>query len=170
MIQARLAPLPLLFALAACGPNGRVNPPTEPAEAITSVSANAPGAAPSGSTAPMLPGAGATSFVGRWAADVSWCAAPQGERRPVEITPTRLEGYENSCGIATVDETDTGYVAGLRCLSEGQTRNERVHMAVAGQTLSLDWLDRGGKTTRLLKCTTLGDTTTRAPDVVPAAS
>jgi len=161
-----LPALPLCL-LAACGEASRVNPPTEPAEAVTAPAANAPGAAPSGSTAPMLPGAGPTSFVGRWAADVRWCAAPRGANRPIEITPTRFEGYENGCDIATVDETDTGYVATLRCLSEGQTRNERVHMAVSGQTLRLEYLDRGGKPVQLLKCTTLGDTTTRAPDVVP---
>ena len=165
---ALLPALPLCL-LAGCGEASRVNPPTEPAEAVTAPAANAPGAAPSGSTAPMLPGAGPTSFVGRWAADVRWCAAPQGANRPIEITPTRFEGYENGCDIATVDETDTGYVATLRCLSEGQTRNERVHMAVSGQTLRLEYLDRGGKPVQLLKCTTLGDTTTRAPDVVPGA-
>ena len=30
---------------------------------------------------PLMPGAGPESFVGKWAARVEWCAAPQGDRR-----------------------------------------------------------------------------------------
>lgn len=111
----------------------------------------------------MLPGRGAASFVGRWAADVSWCAAPQGERRPIEITSTRFEGYENACAIAAVDEVADGYVATLACVSEGEARSERVRFQVTQDVMRLSYLDRAGDPVTLRKCTTLEDTATRPP-------
>jgi hypothetical protein len=156
-IHRFMVPAALLFALGACGDNGPVNPPTEPAAAITVEDPSAPAAR--GQTS-MLPGRGATSFVGRWAADVSWCAAPQGERRPIEITSTRFEGYENSCEIAAVEEVADGYVATLACFSEGAARSERVRFQVTQDIMRLSYLDRAGEPVTLKKCTTLTDTAT----------
>ena len=158
---ARLLILPSVLLVAACGDGADVNPPTEPARAPPSAAAAAQ-AAPSSSMAPMLPGAGPTSFVGQWAAKVAWCTAPQGANRPIDISPTRFEGYENSCAITSVHEDDTGYDATLACQSAGQASTERVRMSVAGQTLSLTYLDRDDRSVRLLKCTTLTDTTAQA--------
>jgi len=157
------APALLLLTLGACGDNGPVNPPTEPAAAVT---IEDPGAPPARGQTSMLPGRGATSFVGRWAADVSWCAAPQGERRPIEITSTRFEGYENSCEIAAVDEVADGYVATLACVSEGTARSERVRFQVTDQSMRLTYMDRQGGPVTLKKCTTLEDTAT-TPAVTP---
>jgi len=154
--------LPSVLVLAACGDKTEVNPPTQPAQAPPSAEVAAQ-AAPSQSMAPMLPGAGPASFVGQWTADVAWCAAPRGASRPIDITPTRFEGYQNSCAITTIHESDTGYDAALACQSGGRTASERIRMSVSGQTLSLTYLDRGGRNVRLLKCTTLTDTTARAP-------
>ena len=89
---------------------------------------------------------------------------PQGERRPIQITPVRFEGYENSCHIASIDETANGYQAALQCQSEGQARNERVQMTVAGDILAVTWLDRGDTTVKLHKCTTLLETATRSEE------
>ncbi|MBU1345636.1 MAG: hypothetical protein KKA16_01655 [Alphaproteobacteria bacterium] len=143
------------LATAACGESGPVNPPTEPADPVTQIDPAAPS---DGGMMSMLPGRGPTSFVGRWAADVSWCAAPQGDRRPIEITATRFQGYENSCEIAAVDEVADGYVATLACVSEGTARSERAKFAVTEDVLRLTWLDRGGDPVTLRKCTTLTDT------------
>ena len=156
-----LAPATVL-ALAACGESGPVNPPTEPAAAVQSPDPAV--AAPRGQTS-MLPGRGPVSFVGRWAADVSWCAAPQGERRPIEITSTRFEGYENSCEIAAVEELADGYVATLACISEGTARSERVRFQVSQDVMRLSYLDRTGDPVELKKCTTLQDTARTAPPV-----
>lgn len=113
----------------------------------------------------MLPGRGPTSFVGRWAADVSWCAAPDGERRPIEISSTRFEGYENACDIAAVEEVADGYVATLACLSEGTARSERVRFQVTDSVMRMTYLDRDNEPVTLKKCTTLQDTATKAPAV-----
>ena len=153
----------LVLGLTACGDNGPVNPPTEPAAAVTTENPSAPAAR--GQTS-MLPGRGATSFVGRWAADVSWCAVPQGTNRPIDITATRFEGYENSCGIAAVEEVADGYVATLACVSEGTARSERVRFQVTGELMRLTYLDRGGDPAELHKCTTLADTAT-TPAIAP---
>ena len=139
-----------------------MNPPTEPAQPITIEGGDAPAA--KGQTS-MLPGRGATSFVGRWAADVSWCAAPQGDRRPIEISSTRFEGYENGCDIATVQEVADGYVATLACLSEGTASSERVRFQVTEDIMRLTYLDRGGDPVTLRKCTTLTDSTPKLPAV-----
>ncbi len=153
----------LMLPLAACGDNGPVNPPTEPAAAVAVEDPTAPAAR--GQTS-MLPGRGPTSFVGRWAADVSWCAAPQGERRPIEISSTRFEGYENSCEIAAVEEVADGYVATLACAAEGTARSERVRFQVTQDVMRLSYLDRGGDPVTLRKCTTLQDTAT-TPAIAP---
>ena len=164
MHPSRIAAVPaLLLALAACGESGPVNPPTEPAAAIAVNDSAAPAAR--GQTS-MLPGRGAQSFVGRWAADVSWCVAPQGANRPIEISSTRFEGYENSCEIAAVQEVADGYVATLACVSEGTANAERVRFQVTGASMRMTYLDRGGDPVELNKCTSLGDTATTAP-IVP---
>jgi hypothetical protein len=160
MTLRRFAPAALLLFLGACGDNGPVNPPTQPAAPVTAADPGAPAAR--GQTS-MLPGRGATSFVGRWAADVSWCAAPQGERRPIEITSSRFEGYENSCEIAAVDEVADGYIATLACVSEGEARSERVRFQVTQDVMRLSYLDRAGDPVTLRKCTTLVDTATTQP-------
>jgi len=175
----RLFPSPPLLmaafaalALSGCGEGGRVNAPTEPAQAVDTPEAPA-GAPPNNSMAPLLPGAGPTSFVGRWTPDVSWCAAPNGAKTPIEITPIRFEAPDASCHIYAIDETAAGYAATLQCQPPGQAgsqapiRSERVQMAVSGQLLTLHYLDRGvtGQVERLLKCTTLTDSSTKAPSL-----
>jgi predicted small lipoprotein YifL len=150
-----LAPLLIAIALSACGESGPVNPPTEPAQPIEAAD---PGAPIDDGTIPMTPGRGPRSFVGRWAADVAWCAAPEGDGRPIEITATRFEGYENSCAIGSIDEVADGYVATLACVAEGTSSEERVKMSVAEEVLTLTYLDRSGEPVELRKCTTLADT------------
>ena len=146
-----------VFVLAACGP-GEPNPPTEPAGPIDTPEAAAPPGAPPPGAGSILPGAGPRSFVGRWAADVSWCPNTSGPERPIEITTTRFEGYENSCAITNIAQVSDGYEAALTCTAEGAVANERVRMAVSGQTLRLTWLNRDNALVTLTKCTTLEDT------------
>lgn len=157
MIQiARVAAVPaLVLSLAACGESGPINPPTEPAAPIAAGDPTAPAAR--GQTS-MLPGRGAQSFVGRWAANVEWCANPRGAERPIEISSTRFEGYENSCEIAAVEEVADGYVTTLACMSEGTANSERVRFQVTAATMRMTYMDRGGEPVELNKCTTLSDT------------
>lgn len=158
MTLPKILVLSLLLApiagLGGCDRHKAVNPPTEPARAI-----DQPDVAPeaSGSSGGRIAGTGPASFVGRWASDVSWCADPRGTNRPIEITPIRFEGYENSCHIFSVDQTATGYLATLQCESQGVAKQTRAHFAVAGQTLTLTYPDQGDAQVKLLKCTTLGD-------------
>ncbi|WP_054111760.1 hypothetical protein [Brevundimonas sp. AAP58] len=147
------------LALAACGEAAPVNPPTEPAAPVTAPNPAVP--ADTGAVS-MVPGRGPTSFVGRWAADVSWCLNTQGPERPIEITLTRFEGYENSCAIGAVDQVADGYVATLACVAEGMSYQERVKLSVTDDTLSLTYLDRSGGPVMLRKCTTLAETSARS--------
>ena len=123
----------------------------------------APGIDSGAAGAGAMPGTGPTSFVGRWSRDVSWCADPAGDPRTLEITPTQFSGDGSRCDIASIDQAINGYDATLRCEAGTGTRTERVSMAVAGQVLTLTWLDRQDEPMSLTKCTTLGDTTTKAP-------
>lgn len=140
------------FLLTACGQGGDpLAPRPEPAP-------SAEVASPPPAKVEGLPGAGPTNFVGRWAADVRWCAEQSGAGRPIEITTTRFLGYENSCDITAITQADNAYDASLRCEAEGQASEERVRMAVQGDVMTLTYLDRGGDPVRLNKCTTLAET------------
>ncbi|MFN4041108.1 MAG: hypothetical protein ACK4I0_05540 [Brevundimonas sp.] len=155
-MRSLIPALSILLLAGACGERTDVNPPTEPARPLERGS-TAPSAGPS-SVPANLPGAGPANFVGRWSADVAWCAAPQGDQHPIEISTTRFEGYENSCDITRIDQRDGGYEAALSCVAEGQTSNERVRMVVEDQTMTLTYLDRGRRQVALTRCTTLADT------------
>jgi len=161
MIRTRLSLL-AMFAVAACGP-GEPNPPTEPADPIDTPDAAAPPSTPPPGVGSVMPGSGPRSFVGRWAADVAWCPNITGAERPIEITTTRFEGYENSCAISAVDQIADGYEAALTCTAEGVVSNERVRLSVTGQTLRLTWLNRDNAEISLTKCTTLEDTPAAGP-------
>lgn len=150
MISSRLILLSAL-AVAACG-QSETNSPTDPAQPIDTPEASAPPRVPPPGVGPIMPGSGPQSFVGRWAADAAWCANTQGAERPIEITTTRFEGYENSCAITSLDEVATGYQAGLSCEAEGQTSTERVRMSVQGESLRLTWPDRNGAVVLLTRC------------------
>ncbi len=154
-----------VLAVAACGPS-ETNAPTDPAEPIdTPVADTPPPPAAPGGVGAMLPGYGPQSFVGRWAANVAWCPNTQGAEQPIEITPTRFIGYENSCTIADIDQRGEGYDAALRCRAEGETNIERVRMVASGQTLQLTYLDRDNASVSLTKCTTLADTAPSGPSL-----
>lgn len=143
----------LALSLTACGEDAGLNPPTEPADPIQGVTETVPGAEAAATTAQLLPGAGPVSFVGRWSSNRDWCARPQADQRPIEITTTRFEGYENGCDLLVIDQVEGAYEATRRCTSEGATTTDRVRMAVNGETLTLTYLDQPGVTaTTLLKC------------------
>lgn len=148
------APRPVYLAaliLAACG-GSETNAPTEPAAPITTPEAEAPPALPPPGVGSIMPGSGPQTFVGRWAANVAWCARPQGAERPIEITTTRFEGYENSCDIASITQLSDGYQASLICAAEGQTSGEQIRLAVHGQGMRLTWLDRDNAVVSLARC------------------
>lgn len=146
----RLAVLSVLM-LAACG-QSETNAPTDPAQPIDTPEAEAPPPTPPPGVGSIMPGSGPQTFVGRWAANAAWCANLQGAERPIEITTTRFEGYENSCGILSITQVADGYQASLACASEGQTSNERITMAVHGEGMRLTWLNRNNAVISLVRC------------------
>lgn len=150
MTVYRIAILSVL-TLAACG-QAETNPPTDPAAPIDTPEAGAPAPAPPPGVGSILPGSGPQTFVGRWAADAAWCANAQGAERPIEITTTRFEGYENSCGILSISQVADGYEAALACAAEGQTSSERIRMAVQGDSMRLTWLNRNNAVLSLVRC------------------
>ncbi|HWQ88327.1 hypothetical protein [Brevundimonas sp.] len=150
MTQHRFVPF-LALALVACG-RSETNPPTDPAAPINTAEAEAPAPTPPPGVGSIMPGSGPQTFVGRWAANVRWCANPRGAERPIEISTTRFEGYENSCGILSISQVADGYEAALACAAEGQTSNERVRMAVQGDAMRLTWLNRNGAAVSLVRC------------------
>ncbi len=156
-----------LVGLAACD-QARVNPPTEPARPVTSPVIDPSAEMPSSSMAPLMPGTGPISFVGRWTPDPVLCARPVRPPRLIEITPLRFEGEGMGCDIARITQVTGGYQASLSCPASGGVHVERVQMSVTGQTLDLVYVDRRGpegapRSVKLLKCTTLSDAATTAP-------
>nr|WP_314436510.1 hypothetical protein [uncultured Brevundimonas sp.] len=143
--------LPILAAagfLSACG-NGDVNPPTEPAEPLRTPEAMQPLQTKGPS---LLATRGPRSFVGVWAANLNWCSQPDGENRPIRITPMRFEAYQNSCDIASIQETGSGYVATLSCVANGRAVTERLHMSSSGDVLNLVYLDQNRASLKLARC------------------
>ena len=151
-----------ILALAGCGQAG-TNPPTDPAEPIDTPEAQAPAPTPPPGVGSIMPGSGPQTFVGRWAADAGWCANAQGAERPIEITATRFEGYENSCSIVSITQVADGYEAALACASEGQTMSERVRMSVQGDAMRLTWLNRNDAVVSLVRCPAAVQTTPPSP-------
>lgn len=141
----------LLILLSACNREA-VNPPTEPADPITEAGSEAPTPTPPPGVGGLMPGAGPATFVGRWAAQASWCPNTTGAEQPITISTTRFEGYENSCAITSLDQADDGYEATLACQAEGTTNRERVRMSAAGDALRLTWLNRDGAVVQLVRC------------------
>ncbi len=148
-----------VLMLAACG-QAQTNPPTDPAQPIDTPEAEAPPATPPPGMGSVLPGSGPQTFVGRWAAERGWCGNVEGAERPIEISTTRFEGYENSCGIVSIAQVSDGYQLSLACAAEGRTSSERVRMAVHGDSLRLTWLNRNNAVVSLVRCP--------APAPVPA--
>lgn len=140
-----------VLALAGCGPSG-TNSPTEPAAPIDTPEAEAPPATPPPGVGSIMPGSGPQTFVGRWATNAAWCGNTQGGERPIEITTTRFESYENSCDILSISQVSDGYEASLACAAEGQTANERVRMAAHGDAMRLTWLNRNNAVVTLTRC------------------
>lgn len=151
MTVHRTAAAAALLMLAACGPS-ETNPPTDPAAPITTPEAEAPPPTPPPGVGSIMPGSGPQTFMGRWAADAAWCADPRGAERPIEITTTRFEGYENSCAIAAITQVADGYRASLVCEAEGQTSREQIRMAVQGEGMRLTWLNRNNAVISLTRC------------------
>lgn len=145
------------LCLGACEPSGQINPPTEPARPLRGPAAAAPIAQPApGSSDRLMRGAGAASFIGRWASVADWCAHPQDDRVPIDISITELRGYETRCAIVSIDERGEGYDAVLDCEAEGRRERRRVRFEATDETLRLIRLDRPGEDpTSFIRCTTL---------------
>lgn len=81
------------------------------------------------------------AFTGLWANSFTDCSLSPGtaEAAPVEITPTTMTGYENSCAISDVQLTDDGQTAGVlrTCEAEGMTYEDEVVLRVNRDTLLL---------------------------------
>lgn len=154
MTRSILAPLAVsaaaVLALAACE-RQTVNPPTEPADPVQTTEVAPPPSAPPG-VGPSMPGAGPASFVGRWAGNAAWCANTSGPERPINITPLRFEGYENSCAITSLEQVSEGYELTLACQAEGQTTRERVRLSAQDDVLRLTWLNRNDAVVQLTRC------------------
>ena len=161
MTANRLSLLAILM-LASCG-QAQTNSPTDPAAPIDTPAAEAPAPTPPPGVGSIMPGSGPQTFVGRWAANAAWCANPQGPERPIEITTTRFEGYENSCGILSISQVYDGYEAALACAAEGETSSERIRMAVQGDGMRLTWLNRNNAVISLARCPAPPAATAAAP-------
>lgn len=147
----RILALATLFAGAGCD-RQTVNPPTEPADPITTPGTEVAAPAPPPGVGGLMQGAGPATFVGRWAARAEWCGQGDGERRPITLSTLRFEGYENSCAITSLDQVADGYEATLACQAEGAVSRERVRLAVQGDALRLTWLDRNDAVVQLVRC------------------
>jgi hypothetical protein len=129
-----------------------VNAPTDPAAPIMTEGSSAPPPVGPAGLDPIMPGAGPATFVGRWAAEPSWCANTSGAEQPLTISTIRFEGYENSCAISTLAQVADGYEAVLACEAEGVPARERIRMVTQGEGMRLTWLNRNDAVVQLIRC------------------
>ncbi len=145
----------LAILLAACDPPGQVNPPTEPAQPIQGPGTSAPPPQRPPGMEPMLRGAGATSFIGRWAATADSCAQV-GDQAALEITTTDLHGRGLRCALQTINERGQGYDALLNCETTAGPTERHARFEATDDTLRLIWLDQPNEQPmRLIRCSTL---------------
>ena len=83
------------------------------------------------------------AYVGRWAADLTWCANTIGPERPIQITETQFQGYENTCEITERQAADDGWTATFVCQAEGQVSTHPVRIVANGTRLAITWIDEG---------------------------
>lgn len=128
----------ILLSLAACG-----RAPSAPAD--TTASANGEASAPAApateaeTPAEVTPsGPVPAALIGHWAAQPDWCQVT-GEARPIEITASRFEGYENSCEITSVRPDGDGYRVAMTCHAEGDVLEETAHWAPKGEQLTISY-------------------------------
>lgn len=139
--MTRLLILSAFFAVAACS---QADDPAGPAE---------PAPVPPVDGETSMPGPNAGNFVGVWAARSEWCANTTGAERPIRITTTRFEGYENSCSIDQVRQMGTAYEVMRTCTGEGMTTQERVRLRVVDDRMTMSWPDRAGsESTEFVRC------------------
>lgn len=94
----------------------------------------------------------AAFYVGRWAADRVWCT-DQSEGFPITITETRFEGRENICDMSEIEDTPEGGVtAQLSCQAPGETIEEPIVFAPAGDQIAISYPDRGGDPILFSRC------------------
>jgi len=129
-------------ALAACG-----SEPMEPGPVTPNPDAPRPSAVP----APART-TGHADLLGDWAAYPAWCSDTAGAERPIRITLTRFEGYENSCAIEASRPLPEGHELDLICQAEGQQTRETIRASATGNRLRLSYPDRGGGTVALTRC------------------
>lgn len=120
----------LLLGLAACQP--------------TETTTKADEAEPAGRDTPATePTPTPPAYVGSWAAERSWCANTLGPERPIMVTETTFNGYENTCQITQLEPTEEGWNAVFVCQAEGTTSNRSVRMVADDGRLEITWLDEG---------------------------
>jgi len=132
----------LAAAVAACG-----NDPMEPGPVTPDPEAPLPPADPG----PMESTTHA-ELLGDWAASPAWCSNTTGAERPIRITLTRFEGYENSCAIERSRLIAEGHELDLLCQAEGQETRETLRASATEDRLSLSYPDRDGATVALTRC------------------
>ncbi|WP_143276055.1 hypothetical protein [Brevundimonas diminuta] len=145
----------LAILLGACEPPRPVNPPTEPAQPIQGPGTSAPPPQRPPGMEPLLRGAGATSFIGRWAATADSCAQV-GDQVALEITTADLHGRGLRCAIETINERGQGYDALLACETAAGRTERHARFEATDDTLRLMWLGQPSEQPmRLIRCTSL---------------
>ena len=95
---------------------------------------------------------GHAELLGEWAAYPAWCSNTTGAERPISITLTRFEGYENSCAIEASRPIAGGHELDLVCQAEGQETRETVRASATEDRLTLSYPDRDGATVAFTRC------------------
>ncbi|MBU2168831.1 MAG: hypothetical protein KKF88_13475 [Alphaproteobacteria bacterium] len=132
----------LAAAVAACG-----NDPMEPGPVTPDPDAELPAADPR-----PVDAATHAELLGDWAAYPAWCSNTTGAERPITITLTRFEGYENSCAIEASRPIAEGHELDLVCQGEGQETRETIRASAGEDRLRLSYPDRDGATVALTRC------------------
>jgi hypothetical protein len=102
----------------------------------------------------VLPAASAQQpgYVGRWAAERSWCANRPGttDELPVRFSARAFEGFELSCRFVRVEGGKGRWEIAARCEGEGMTEQRR--FVLVRDRKGLVWREPGRPDFRLVRC------------------
>ncbi|MBL8569205.1 MAG: hypothetical protein JNK84_08975 [Phreatobacter sp.] len=111
-------------------------------------------AIPGGSSDALAQPASAPGYVGRWAAEASWCRNRPGttDELPIRLTARGMEGMENSCRFTRIEGASPEWRVARTCQVEGMTQRDRIVLRREGNSLRITYRGPANDSVLYVRC------------------